>query len=203
MMSGLSSSDRKHILIRFCVIVGIVIVISICVVLGMGTFNRTRAVEQITTVTEEEEYYSAHDSLWSSTEGLALPEIEALPEGPEASWEVNVCSIFVTESSETVIDSLPVAPIPSDKPLEALFLVRRWAEECGMGAEDIEQVYVFTKLDTIYVDLPTDADIGGLKRTIESRFICFTRLFPLAAGCILSSYPEGLSLRGVKGVFRE
>ena len=72
-----------------------------------------------------------------------------------------------------------------------------------MAGEIIDKVYIFTKLDTIYVDLPSEADLEGLKLTIESRFICFTRLFPLMAGNVLSSYPEGIPLRGVKGVFRQ
>ena len=71
-----------------------------------------------------------------------------------------------------------------------------------MESDIIDHVYVFTKFDTIYVDLPSEADLSGLKLTIESRFICFTRLFPLVAGNVLSSYPEGIPLRGVKGVFR-
>ncbi|MEN8208894.1 MAG: hypothetical protein ABFR50_06555, partial [Candidatus Fermentibacteria bacterium] len=121
----------------------------------------------------------------------------------EATWEVTPCSIYVSESSSPVIDSLPTAPEIENKPLEALFLTKRWAAEAGIEEESLDQVYVFTKLDTIFVDLPSERDFLGLKLTIESRFICFTRLFPIVAGNLLSSYPEGIPLRGIEGVFRQ
>ena len=86
--------------------------------------------------------------------------------------------------------------------MEAYFLVRRWAEESGLNKDEMEKVYVFTRLDTIYVDLPQAMDYNSLKQTLESRFICFTRLFPIVSGNLLSEYTEGISLRGIEGVFR-
>ena len=203
-MFRLNSSDRRFILIRLGIIFGVIILISVILAFGMKMINKSIGTQEVDIdEVQDEEYSITPDSLWDEGDRFTLPEIEELPEGPEASWPLTPCSIYVTESSNVVIDSLPTAPIPAYKPLEAQFLIRRWAEESGMEGDIIDQVYVFTKLDTIYVDLPSEADLDGLKLTIESRFICFTRLFPLMAGNVLSSYPEGIPLRGVKGVFRQ
>jgi len=203
-MLKLESSDLRGILIRLGVIAGIIVLIYIAISFGMKTVNKSLGTDGSPDETSEDvELYSPPESLYTSGEGITLPEIEELPEGPEAFWEVTPCSIYVSESSQPVIDSLPTAPQIEDKPLEALFLVKRWAAEAGIEGEYIDQVYIFTKLDTIYVDLPSERDFLALKLTIESRFICFTRLFPIVAGNLLSSYPEGIPLRGIEGVFRQ
>ncbi len=201
-MLKLENSDLRGILIRLGVIAGIVILIYFAISFGMKTVNKSFGIADAEETFDEVELYSPPESLYTSSERMTLPEIEDLPEGPEASWEVTPCSIYVSESSQPVIDSLPTAPEVENKPLEALFLVKRWAVEAGIEDEFIDQVYIFTKLDTIYVDLPSERDFLGLKLTIESRFICFTRLFPIVAGNLLSSYPEGIPLRGIEGVFR-
>ena len=201
-MLKLENSDLRGILIRLGVIAGIVVLIYFVISFGMKTVNKSFGITVGEETSDEVELYSPPESLYTSSERITLPEIEDLPEGPEASWEVTPCSIYVSESSQPVIDSLPTAPEIENKPLEAIFLVKRWAAEAGIEDEFIDQVYIFTKLDTIYVDLPSERDFLGLKLTIESRFICFTRLFPIVAGNLLSSYPEGIPLRGIEGVFR-
>ena len=203
-MIKLESSDLRGILIRLGVIAGMIILLYFAISLGMRTVNKSLGIDETPDETiEDVELYTSPADLYVSEERVNLPEIEELPEGPEASWEVTPCSIYVSESSQPIIDSLPTAPEIENKPLEALFLVKRWAAEAGIEEEYIDQVYIFTKLDTIYVDLPSEKDLMGLKLTIENRFICFTRLFPLVAGNLLSSYPDGISLRGIEGVFRQ
>jgi len=203
-MIKLENSDLRGILIRLGAIIGIIILIYFTISFGMKTVNKSLGTEEDPDETlEGVELYTPPESLYAPGEELTLPEIEDLPEGPEASWEVTPCSIYVSESSQPVIDSLATAPEIENKPLEALFLVKRWAAEAGIESEYIDQVYVFTKFDTIYVDLPSERDFLGLKLTIENRFICFTRLFPIVAGNLLSSYPEGIPLRGIEGVFRQ
>lgn len=203
-MLKLENGDRRGILIRLGVIACIIILVYFIISFSMKTVNRSLGIEEVQEETSEEvDLYISPESLYTSEERVTLPELEDLPEGPEASWEITVCSLYVTESSQPVIDSLPTAPEVEDKPLEALFLVKRWAAEAGIDDESIDHVYVFTKLDTIYVDLPLERDFLGLKLTIENRFICFTRMYPLIAGNLLSSYPDGISLRGIKGVFRQ
>jgi len=203
-MIKLESSDLRGILIRLGVIAGMIILLYFAISLGMRTVNKSLGIDETPgEIIEDVELYTSPADIYASEERVNLPEIEELSEGPEASWEVTPCSIYVSESSQPIIDSLPTAPEIENKPLEALFLVKRWAAEAGIEEEYIDQVYIFTKLDTIYVDLPSEKDLMGLKLTIENRFICFTRLFPLVAGNLLSSYPDGISLRGIEGVFRQ
>lgn len=203
-MLKLESGDLRGILIRLGVIAGIIVLAYFVISFGMKTVNKSMGIEESSDETASDvELYTSTEELYTSENRVTLPETEDLPEGPEASWEITACSIFVSESSQPIIDSLPIAPNVMDKPLEALFLVERWASEAGIEDEFMNQVYVFTKFDTIYVDIPYEKDFLGLKQTIENRFICFTRLFPLVAGNLLSSYPEGIPLRGIEGVFRQ
>ncbi len=203
-MLKLQNGDLRGILIRLGIITGIIILIYFAITIGMKALNKSMGLEENPDEIQEDiELYTSGEDLYSTSESLSPPELEELPEGPEASWEITVCSLYVSDTSEAVLDSLPTAPEIADKPLEALFLVKRWAQEAGIDNEQIDHVYVFTKLDSIYVDLPSERDFIGLKLTIENRFICFTRLFPLVAGNLLSSYPEGIPLRGIEGVFRQ
>ncbi len=203
-MLKLKRSDFEGIPLRIGVIAGIIILVYAVISFGMKSVNKSMGIEETTPdEMDSVEIYTSPESLYTSQDRVTLPEMEELPEGPEASWVISPCSIFVSESSRPVLDSLPTAPDVMDKPLEALFLVKLWAAAAGIEEEKIDQVYVFTRFDTIYVDLPVEKDFPGLKLTIENRFICFTRMFPLVGGNLLSSYPEGISLRGTGGVFRQ
>ncbi|OPL18592.1 MAG: hypothetical protein AVO35_04470 [Candidatus Aegiribacteria sp. MLS_C] len=196
--------DVRWLLARLGIIVGIIAICYLVVSAGLNMFNRTLGLDRPAESTGEgtaQDYQP--ETFYSPESRISLPEVEELPEGPEASWELTPCSLWVSSSSEPVVDSLPEAPAVPQKPLEALFLVKRWAMETGMGVEDLDMVYVFTRLDTIYVDLPEERDVAGLRMTIESRFICFTRLFPLVAGNLMAQYSEGVPLRGIEGVFRQ
>lgn len=202
-MPELARKDTRWILIRLGVVVCIILACYLLVSMGLKLFNKSLGLEREEgEAVEEPQALEAPQVLYTPEDRIALPEIEELPEGPEASWEMSPCSLWVPGTSEPVVDSLPEAPSVEHKPLEALFLVRKWAMEAGLDEEDAGMVFVFTRLDTIYVDLPVERELEGLKRTIESRFICFTRLFPMVAGNLRSAYPEGISLRGIEGVFR-
>lgn len=202
-MPKLERLDARWILIRLGVVVCVILACYLIIFLGLRLFNKTLGLETDDGGAEEEpQSLEAPQVLYTPEDRMALPEIEALPEGPEASWEMTPCSLWVSGSSQPVVDSIPEAPSVEHKPLEALFLVRKWAMESGMDEEEAGMVFVFNRLDTIYVDLPVERELDGLKRTIENRFICFTRLFPLVAGNLRSAYPEGISLRGIEGVFR-
>jgi hypothetical protein len=144
----------------------------------------------------------------AGADSLVIPGIQPvtdapsdLEEGPESSWRSTPCSLFVSGTSMAVIDSMPEAPANSEIPYEALLVVRRWATLAGVAESDLERVYVFNRLDTIYVDLPALYDIEGLGRTIEGRFVCFTRLFVLVGGMPVTGFPDGTALRGVPGTF--
>jgi hypothetical protein len=203
-MIRIENPDVRFILVRLGILAAAVAFVSLVAVLVLGTMNDDS--EGSSPATGEPEAgttdpYSELDSLWQGSD-VALPEQQMMSEGPESSWEVSPCSIYVDGGSRPVVDMMPESPGPEGKPLEALLVVKRWAAESGLGEEYLDDVYVFTRLDTIYVDLPSPLDVEGLELTVESRFICFTRLFPLVAGNLLSSWPEGLPLRGVPGVFR-
>lgn len=203
-MSRLERKDVRWLLVRMLVIAGMIALCYLAISAGLSMFNKTLGLDRPEERVEEGTLQDYQPEIFYSPESrVSLPEIEELPEGPEASWELTPCSLWVSGSSEPVVDSLPEAPAVPQKPLEALFLVRRWALEAGLDGEDLDMVYVFTRLDTIYVDLPEERDVTGLKKTIESRFICFTRLFPLVAGNLMSRYPEGVPVRGIEGVFRQ
>jgi hypothetical protein len=124
-------------------------------------------------------------------------ELPIPAEGPETGWPVTPCSLFTSGSSGATIRQLPQAPSGAEIPYEALLVVRAWAAECGAEEQDIQKVYVFNRQDTLYVDLPLVFDAEGLGRTIEGRFVCFTRLFVLVGGS--SSIAEGIAIRGVEG----
>jgi len=204
-MSLIRGEDRRFILIRLAVVVGIVGILCLIALIGMGMVNDKLGVSSGDSEQNLEEGidpFATPDSLWMPDGGTELPQMAVPSEGPESSWEVMPCSLYTSGTSEAVLDSLPMAPSSEDKPFEALMLVKRWAEEYGIQDDYIDKVYVFNNYDTIYVDLPSVCDIDGLSRTLESRFICFTRLYPLVAGNIMSAYPDGVPLRGVPGVFR-
>ncbi|MFO8184867.1 MAG: hypothetical protein R6U39_11955 [Candidatus Aegiribacteria sp.] len=202
-MFKLERDDYRWMLIRLGVVVCMILACYLIISLGLKMFNKSLGLErEEDAAVEEAQAVETPQVFYTPEDRVVLPEIEELPEGPEASWEVTPCSLWVAGSSQPMVDSIPEAPSVEHKPLEALFLVRKWAMESGMDEEDVGMVFVFTRLDTIYVDLPVERELEGLKRTIESRFICFTRLFPLVAGNLRSAYPEGISIRGIEGVFR-
>jgi hypothetical protein len=202
-LSGGPDEPLGRFVVRAAVFVLIVLVLLTAVVLtGMKTVN-TRLDLGETTVDGETGTtgMTDPDSLW-------IPDITSthvtevvLIEGPESGWPVTPCSLFVSDGSAAVHDSLPEARTTAGIPYETLLVVRRWAELSGMTEADLDRVYVFNRLDSLYVDLPAALDVGGLKRTIEGRFICYTRLFPLVGGNLLSGYEDGLRLSGVPGVF--
>ncbi len=201
-------SDVRFILVRLAVVLGIVLVFGLLVAMGMRMVNRAFGVEESgeqsdgTGAGADSASPSVQDSLWVPAGATVLPDPEELPEGPEQAWEQTPCTLFTAEGGETVVDSLPLAPSPEHKSLEALFLIRRWGEAGGLDEEEVGRIFVFNRMDTLYVDLPEQMDLEALRSTVESRFICFTRLYPLVGGNLLSGYPDGIPLRGVPGVFR-
>jgi hypothetical protein len=124
-------------------------------------------------------------------------------EPPEAAWPSTPCSLFVSATSSAVLDSLPEAPETGLVPYEALLLARSWAELAGFDEAQAAQVYLFNRLDTLYLDVPGSYDPEGFVRTVEGRFACFTRLFPLVSGSPMPGFPDGLAVRGVPGIFGE
>ena len=131
---------------------------------------------------------------------MPQPAADTPAEGPESTWPATPCSIFTSGSSGARVLQVPQAPTTAGIPYEVLLVVRAWAFECGTAEQDLQKVYVFNRLDTLYVDLPSPGDTDGLRRTLESRFVCFTRLFVLVGGSLFSD-AGGIPVRGVEGGF--
>jgi len=201
-MIRIGKPDLRFILVRIAWLACAAAILSLVAVLLLGAMNdgSDRGAAPADSLAGTTDPFAEQEDLWQGGE-VVLPEQQMMSEGPESSWELTPCSLYVDGSSSAVVEPLPEAPTPEWKTFEALLVVRRWAGESGLGPEELDQVYVFTRMDTLYVDLPSPLDVDGLVRTLQSRFICFTRLFPLVAGNLLSGWPDGLPLRGVPGVF--
>lgn len=112
-------------------------------------------------------------------------------------WKSTPCSIFIAGESDALLDSLPESPDPVSKATELQLLVELWADYSGFEAIEIERVWVFSSGDTCFVDLPRSADWQSIVRTIESRFISYTVMFPFVAGEIIEGFEGGIPVRGV------
>ncbi len=131
-----------------------------------------------------------------------VPDItsdEAAPWDPR--WPVAPCSVYVTENSAPVLDTIPEAQSPDMLPVETQFLLESWGRASGLEETEIDRLWAFNRSDTLYVDMPRSMDIGGLKRTLEGRFVCYTLLIPMVNGQPLESAGSGIPLAGVPGVF--
>ncbi len=179
---------------------GVILLLALLFSVGMKIANRRLGAEN---PVEDLQADTVQVSGGASVPDIATsrPERQLNGEGPESAWDTTPCSLFVSASSQAVMTELPEAPSTRDIPLETLLVTRSWAALCGTGEADIEKVYTFNRMDTLYVDLHGTLDFEGLKRTIEGRFVCYTRMFVLVAGMPVSGYPDGIPLRGVAGTF--
>lgn len=119
----------------------------------------------------------------------------------DARWPVSPCSVYVTAGSSPVIDTIPTADSPDLIPLETQFLIESWGRASGLSETELERLWAFNSFDTLYVDMPRSLDIDGLKKTIESRFVCYTLLVPIVNGVLSEGSGAGIPLAGVPGVF--
>lgn len=122
-----------------------------------------------------------------------------------AQWDARLpvapCSVFVTATSAPVVDTIPSADSPDMIPMETQFLVESWGRASGLEETELERLWAFNNYDTLYIDMPRLLDIDGLKRTIESRFVCYTLLVPIVNGVLSEGSGAGIPLAGVPGVF--
>lgn len=119
----------------------------------------------------------------------------------DARWPVSACSVYVTAGSSPVVDTIPSADSPDLIPIETQFLVESWGRASGLSESELERLWAFNSFDTLYVDMPRALDLEGLKKTIESRFVCYTLLVPIVNGVLSEGSGEGIPLAGVPGVF--
>jgi hypothetical protein len=119
----------------------------------------------------------------------------------DARWPVAPCSVYVTASSAPVVDTIPSAESPDLIPVETQFLVESWGRASGLEETELERLWAFNSYDTLYIDMPRALDVDGLKKTIESRFVCYTLLVPIVNGVLSEGSGAGIPLAGVPGVF--
>lgn len=131
------------------------------------------------------------------TDTTSADREEQVAELPQTSWPATPCSLFVSAGSDAVLVQLPEAQATSDIPLETMLLVEAWAACAGFEDTQLERVFVFPRSDTLYADLPGSYDPAGLARTVEGRFVNYTRLIPMVSGATMDGFPDGLPLRGV------
>lgn len=119
----------------------------------------------------------------------------------DARWPVAPCSVYVTATSAPVVDTIPSAESPDMIPVETQFLVESWGRASGLSETEMERLWAFNSYDTLYIDMPRSLDLDGLKRTIESRFVCYTLLVPIVNGVLSEGSGAGIPIAGVPGVF--
>lgn len=180
----------------------IIALIALFVWAAMGYVNRKLGVEP-TERTEDLDMHAGSDGT-AGADSVEVPvfpadslEQQAEPQGVELSWEATPCSLFIDSQSAVVGDTVPEAPDRMHIPLELQLVVEAWAGHAGLSGEELEDVYAFSRHDTVFVDLPARLDAEALARTLEGRFVCFTRLFALVDGVIWDRYPSGIRMRGV------
>ena len=194
--------DVRSLLIGLAAEIAIIAVIALVVWAAMGYVNRKLGVES-NDRTEDLD-------LRAGTEAEMAPEDLEVPvvpqdsllapdevEGVELDWEATPCSIYTDSSSSPLMDTLPEAPTRAEIPIELQMVVEAWAEHSGLEPSELEQVYAFSSHDSVYVDIPRRMDFQALVMTLEGRFVCFTRLFPMVGGTQWDRYPSGIHMRGV------
>ena len=193
--------DIRRLLLELC---GVVIIIALIALAGwaaMAYVNRKLGVETADR-TEDLDLHAGVEQVLNadSIDVPVFPE-DSLPTQEERlaeqTWEPTPCSIYADSVSAPVMDTLPEAPSRSQVPLELQLVVEAWAAHAGLEGEELNRVYAFSSHDSVFVDLPQRMDMAGLARTLEGRFVCFTRLFPIVGGVHWDRYPSGLRMRGV------
>lgn len=194
-----SSSSR---LVRSLIIIVVVaVLIGVSAKVTMESLNRKMGLETnevsqpVDTVVTEE-----------SQEVAVMPDFDpasAIGTGSAIwapDWKSTPCSLYISEESEAIFDSLQQSPQPDSRNTELQLLVELWAGYSGFEQMEIERVWVFASGDTCFIDLPRSADWQGVRKTIESRFISYSILFPFVAGEILEGFEEGIPVAGVPSV---
>ncbi|MCK5034652.1 MAG: hypothetical protein KAS73_02085 [Candidatus Sabulitectum sp.] len=190
--------EPSRIVRSFVIVVVVAVLMGVSAKMVMNSLNKKMGLET-------EEIVSTSDTLVNeeNMEAVVMPEFTSTPvleTGSSAwapDWKTTPCSIFVSENSDAILDSLQESPGMGSRNTELQLLVEMWADYSGFEPVEIERIWVFASGDTCFVDLPRSGDWQGIVRTIEGRFISYTVLFPFVAGEILEGFEEGLPVRGV------
>lgn len=185
----------------FIIIAVMAVLMGVSAKMAMDSLNKKMGLEP------DENLQSADTLLIEENlEAVTMPEFDPVQAAETGSsvwapdWKITPCSLFVTAESDAILDSLPESPGPASRNTELQLLIELWADYSGFEPLEIERVWVFASGDTCFVDLPGSCDWQGIVRTIESRFISYTVLFPFIAGEILEGFEEGIPVRGMPAV---
>ncbi|OQC69360.1 MAG: hypothetical protein BWX47_01236 [candidate division Hyd24-12 bacterium ADurb.Bin004] len=193
-------NTRNRLVRGILIELGIVALLALTLLVGLRIMNKRLGLSE---EPADQEVVSADlpaiDSLPApAAEEAADAPTETVADRPESSWTSTPCSLFVSATSDAVTIQLPEAPTTDDIPLETMLLVRAWGGLAGLDESQAERLFTFIRNDTIYVDAPRAFDPEGLVRTVEGRFVNYTRLFPLVSGATMEGCQDGLPVRGVR-----
>ncbi len=197
-----SAGPGSSRLVRSLIIVAVAaLLMGVTAKVTMDTLNRKMGLET------DETSQSADTTLTEENlEVAVMPEFDPTTVTGTGSaiwapdWKTTPCSLYISEGSEAIFDSLQQSPSPASRNTELQLLVELWAGYSGFEAIEIERVWVFASGDTCFIDLPRSADWQGVRKTIESRFISYTVLYPFVAGEMLEGFEEGIPVAGVPSI---
>lgn len=190
--------EPSRIVRSFIIVVVVAVLMGVSAKMVMNSLNKKMGLE-----TEESVTTADTLAIEENQEAVVMPEFVTTPALETGSsvwapdWKNTPCSIFVSENSDAILDSLQESPGLDSRNTELQLLIELWADCSGFEPIEIERIWVFASGDTCFVDLPKPGDWQGIVRTIEGRFISYTVLFPFVAGEILEGFEEGIPVRGV------
>ncbi len=193
-----NSPSSSRMIRSLVIIVAIALLFGFIARIGMDILNRKMGLDdsgvvQTQDTIEEIDEYDVPEV--PEYEPVEMTESGSAVWNPD--WKATPCSLFVSGQGEVIVDSLPQAPGPSDRPTELQLLMELWADRSGYSQTELDRVWAFTSGDTCFIDLPVSPDWMSVQRTIEARFISYTILFPYVAGEAVNEYSGGIQLRGI------
>lgn len=193
-----NQASSARVVRSLIIIVAVALLFGFFARIGMEILNRkmgldSSTIDQPQSIPEETEEYDLPEM--PEYEPVEMTETGSSVWNPD--WKATPCSLFVSGQTEALLDSLPRALEPADRPTELQLLMELWADRSGYSQPELDHVWAFASGDTCFIDLPVNPDWSAVKRTIESRFISFTVLFPFVAGEAVSEYSSGMALRGI------
>ena len=188
----------SRIIRSFAIVVAIAILSGVSAKIAMATLNRKMGIDPdggVASVDTTEIQENLEETVMPHFDPSQMTEAGSSIWIP--NWKATPCSIYLTAESDALVDSLPASTEAADRNTELQLLIELWAGHSGFEPMELERIWIFASGDTCFVDLPRSADWQGIVRTIESRFVSYTVLFPFVAGEIVDGMEDGISVRGI------
>jgi len=167
----------------------------------MNSLNQKMGIESVDSSSD-----SVSAAYQDTYESVSMPEfdpataVEASSSVWVPEWKLSVCSLFLSDDSSVIYDSLPQAPDDSLQRTELQLLVELWADYADFDQNEIESIWVFSSGDTCFVDLPRSADWQAIAETIKARFVSYSLLIPFVAGEIVEGMEDGIPVTNLFSV---